>query len=210
MSAVFLHRLLGLCLVLTALAILVGGVFALTLPAVGEPLLTTWPVVSSEAFVTDLSDSPRHISAVIEQGTLRSESTDWVHGVWRLLDVAVVGALALILLEALRRIVGDLRADRPFGAAAEFRLRVTAACLAGLALWSAFSPLLWSAWLLEPGPGSGFMRSGWLTFTLRSGEQFHIWPDVSWGLAIAALICLVLGRVFAIGAELQHDSDEII
>lgn len=210
MSAVILHRLLGLCLVLTALAVLAAAAFSLTLPAVGEPLLTSWPVVSNEARMVYLSDAQPAVTAVIERGILRSESTDWGHALWRLLDVAVVGALMLVLFATLRRIVGDLRCGRPFGLAAEPRLRVSAACLAGLALWSALSPVLWAAWLLEPGPTAGFVRSGWLTFTLTSGERLHIWPEVNWGLGVAALICIVLGRVFAIGAGLQRDSDEIV
>jgi hypothetical protein len=210
MSAVLLHRFLGLCLLLAALAFLVATVLALALPTVGERLLTTWPVVIDTPRVVQVSDGPAPTALVIERGTLRSESSNPRHGLWRLLDVAVVGSLVLVLLEALRRMVGDLRCSRPFGAAAERRLRISAACLAGLALWSAMSPLVWSAWLLQPGPSAQFERSGWLTFTLSSGERWYIWPDVAWGLVVAALICLLLGRVFAIGAELQRDSDEII
>jgi hypothetical protein len=210
MSAVFLHRFLCLCLFLAALTLLVAAVLALTLPAVGERLLTTWPVVIDAPQVVELSEGTARATLVIERGTLRSESDSLRHGLWRLLDVAVVGALILVLLEALRRMVGDLRGGRPFGNAAERRLRISAGCLAGLAVWSAASPIVWAVWLLEPGPAAHFERSGWLTFALDSGERLHIWPDVAWGLLVAALICLVLGRVFAIGAELQRDSDEIV
>lgn len=210
MSAIFLHRLMGVCLALTATTVLVASVLALTLPIVDESLLTTWPIVSSDARSTHLSDSSSHVVAVIEHGTLRAESSSWTHGLWRLLDVAVVGAMILLLVEALRRMVGDLRRGRPFGSAAERRLRLSAACLAGLTLWNAVSPLLWFVWLLEPGPAADFERSGWLKLTLSSGERLQIGLNVEWGLVIAALICLVVGRVFAIGAELQRDTDEIV
>ena len=210
MSAILLHRLLGFFVVLSALGIAASGVFALTLPAVGEPMITTWPVVGSEVHSTHLSRSSPAAVAHFDRGTLVVESSSWAHAGWRLAGVLVVGGLILVVLETLRRTVGDVRNHRPFSIAAEKRLVLCAACLGGLALWSVLSPLLWSLYLLQPGPGSSFVRDGWMTFTNTDGEQLRIWLEVDWGLGAAALICVVLGRVFSIGAELQRDSDEII
>jgi len=210
MPAKYLRWLLTAALVLAVVQVIVAGAFAVGAPLVGQPLTTSWNIVSDQSREAPVAIDQGEAKARIYRGELLVEPTNWRASVLKLLDVALTGGLTVGALWLLRRFVDDIDRRRPFTPRGAARLRTIGLLILAIPLWQVIEALLWQGFLMsiiqkgDPTFLPVFAKAG------SGGETLRLIPQISLGLAFAGLIVMVVGEAFRAAAVLQRDSDEIV
>lgn len=200
---------LSAAIALATLLLAAALVIVVTAPLLGEPLLSTWSVAlaASEPLALNASGPAR---LQLDHGTLALVGGGgWMRAL-KLLDIAVLGALALSALVLLRRQAIDIRNGRPFGDHAAMRLRRIGCLLIAWPLWQALSAGLGQVWLFANAerlpPDINLLHS------LESGQAgaLRVLVEADLGAAVAGLVLLVFARAFAHGTSQRRDLEEIV
>lgn len=192
---------LAALLFIAAFAIVVGA------PLLGEPLHAAWSV----AGVADESSAQAGtVRLSLEQGSLVLSGVDGWLWALKVLDVVVMGLLALAVLVLLRRFALRIRDEHPFDDRAARRLQNIAWLMFGWTAWQALHSGLAQAWLFahatQVAPGLELLHS----LAPAQPGAVRILLDLDLAPAIAGLVLLVIARAFAHGIEQRRSLDEIV
>ncbi len=213
MTARSLYLLLTIALIIS-MAIAIGAtVIAIALPILDEMLLTTWTVaidVAPSQVITHYT--PPGTSWTIEpsQGVLSVGTTAWGLGVSRALNILVVWGIVVAIICYLRRVVGDVRSERPFNMNSAQYLKRAGYLLIGLPIWLFLEVFIRFYVFMPNATDVSEFRFTHIQLLTEGDAGISIYPDFNVGLLIAGLFIVVIARAFEIGIELQRDSDEII
>jgi len=202
---------LGATLTLSALLFAAAFVIAVAGPLLGEPLLSSWPAVQLPADEAPLS--PDGMAQFrFTQGVLQLLGGDgWLLAL-KAVDVLVVAALALAILELLRRFASGIRDGRPFGDHVARRLRCIAWLLIAWPLWQVLHAALAQAWLLAHAgrlaPDTVLLH----TFATAppGSPAVRLLVDADIGTAAAGIVLLVVAHAFAHGVAQRRDLEGIV
>lgn len=198
---------LNASIALTALLFVAAFAIVAVAPLAGEPLHATWSV----AGVVDESSAQAGVAQLsLEQGSLVLVGVhSWL---WALmmLDVVVMGLLALAVLVLLRRFALRIRDEQPFDDRAARRLQCIAWLMIAWTAWQALHSGLAQVWLLahstQVAPGIDLLHS----LAPAQPGAVRILVDLDLAPAIAGLVLLVIARAFAHGIEQRRSLDEIV
>lgn len=212
MTARSLYLLLTIALIIS-MAIAIGAtVIAIALPILEEMLLTTWTVAIDVAPSQVITQSTSGTSWTIEpsQGVLSVGTTAWELGVSRALNILVVWGIVVAIICYLRRVVGDVRSERPFNMNSAQCMKRAGYLLIGLPIWLFLEVLIRFYVFMPNATDVSEFRFTHIQLLTEADAGISIYPDFNFGLLIAGLFIVVIARAFEIGIELQRDSDEII
>jgi hypothetical protein len=210
MSSRVLSLLLSLALLLAILATLITGAFAIVAPMVGQPLETGFSVACADG-----PSSACSVSREAGPATLRLDRGDIVlpaatadATLLRIVDVALTGGFSIAVIWLLRRFSRDVAGGRPFTRTATRSLTWSATLLMVYPLWQMLRSGLWQLIVLARQPEGGPLIH---TFaTAHEASSLRLLPEFSAQLLLAGLILLVVARAFAVGVEVQRDSDAVV
>lgn len=212
MTARSLYFLLTLSLVISALIAVLTMVIAIALPILNEPLLTTWQVSYDPELYNSVIDPAPITAWSLEpsQGVLSVGTTAWELGVSRALNILVVWGIVVTIICNLRRVVGDVRSERPFNLNSAQYLKRAGYLLIALPIWLFLEVFIRFYVFMPDATDVAEFRFTHIRLLTEGSAGMNIYPDFNVGLLIAGVFVLVIARAFEIGIELQRDSDEII
>jgi hypothetical protein len=186
---------------LTAILIIVGVVSAmavfLTLPegkhiAIGEPQLE----ITSESLITNTERilPKKHGQAIIKVNKL--DMSIPVHLSLRMIVICIALIVAIyagLILEIIRKIIGDIEHNSPFNIKNISRVKRIGilVCFAPIFEW--FLHVIFSSWL------SGYLAIDGVRLVFESG--------LGWPVFLLGLIITVLGIAFEQGRKLQEENE---
>lgn len=205
-----LPRLLTVALILTCTATAVAAAFAIIAPLVGQPLITGFPVACVDAAnsVCALEREAGAAQLVLDRGEIVLPASSLDATVLRVVDVAITGGFAIVLIWLLRRFVRDAASGRPFTAGSTHSLARAGVLLMACPVWQLLRSALWQMSVIAH---QGEQVT--LIHTLAPAPDhaaLRLLPEFSPEAVIAGLILLVVSRAFGVGVEVQRDSDEVI
>lgn len=212
MTARSLYFLLTTSLVISALIAVLTMVIAIALPILNEPLLTTWQVSFDSDLNNSVIDPTLNAIWTLEpsQGVLSVGTTAWELGVGRALNILVVWGIVVAIICYLRRVVGDVRSERPFNMSSTQYLKRAGYLLIALPIWLFLEVFIRFYLFMPNATDVSEFRFTHIRLLTEADTTMSIYPDFNVGVLIAGLFILVIARAFEIGLELQRDSDEII
>ncbi|MHC9511975.1 DUF2975 domain-containing protein [Kangiella sp. M94] len=212
MTARSLYLLLTIALIIS-MAIAIGAtVVAVALPILNESLLTTWSVYIDVTPTQVFSYPASNTTWTIEpsQGVLSVGTTAWELGVSRALNILVLWGVIVTIICYLRRVVGDVRSERPFNLNSAQYLKKAGYLLIALPIWLFLEVFIRFYVFMPDATDVAEFRFTHIQVLTEGDAGMSIYPDFNVGLLIAGVFVLVIARAFEIGIELQRDSDEII
>ncbi len=210
MSARVLSILLSLALAAAVVMSAIALAFAVVAPLVGQPLDAGFSVACATPGAPPCSVEPGTDGArfTLHEGELTLTSSSLAATLLRVLDVALTGGFWIALTGLLRRFTRHASGGRPFTPATARQLTWTGLLLLAFPLWELIRSALWQLIVVMEQPLSGRLIH---TFTTAPApDAISLLPEFSPGLAVAGLVLLVIARAFAVGVEVQRDSDEIV
>jgi hypothetical protein len=203
-----------------ALVLVIAGT-TLGLPAVargaftGHAAQTTLPLriePASTNAVLDRTSGAQVGELVFEHATLKVRAGGIGYAALQALDIALTGALSLLILLLTLRLVGQLTSGRPFDRLAVRRLRSIGCSLIALNLWMwvrmlALPPVLLAA--INPTTG-GYRILPTIAKGIGGARNARVDSNLSLGLLAAGLLIMVLSEAFRVGAALREDSEAIV
>lgn len=187
-------------------------VFAIALPLLNEPLLTTWSVSIDSDQPLALANAMPNTAWTIEQnqGTLSVDTTAIGLGLSRALYILVLWGIIVAIIWYLRRVVDDVRHERPFNVRSSQYLKRAGYLLVALPLWLFIEEFVRFYIFVPNAMDISEYKFTHIQLLTESKAEVAIYPDFNIGILIAGLFVLVIAKAFEIGMELQRDSDEII
>ncbi|MEH6663507.1 MAG: hypothetical protein V7678_01540 [Brevundimonas sp.] len=210
MSARILSAFLSCALVAAVALSGLALAFALIGPLAGQPLDTGFAVACETSAASSCAQVIGGDGArlVLDHGSLALSAPSLEATVLRAVDTILTGGFWIALIALLRRFTLHVSGGRPFAVEAPRQLTWAGGLMLVFPLWELARSALWQAIVLSRQPDSGP-----LVHTLAAAHPsgaVRLLPEVSPGLALAGLVLLVIARAFAIGVEVQRDSDEVV
>ncbi len=198
MTARSLHFLLTFSLVIAILVTAFTMVFAIALPIVNEPLVTTWPVsIDAAQIETGLYTAPNTPWTIEQtQGVLSVETTALSLGLSRALNILLVWGMVIAIIWYLRQVVGDVQNERPFGQSSAQHLKKAGYLLIALSVWLSFEVFIRFYLFMPNALDVSDYKFTHIRLLTESDAGVSIYPDFQIGFLVAGLFILVIANAF--------------
>lgn len=213
MSARHLCWLLNALLVLAAVWLAVAGAILLVAPRVGEPLITSWTVITHGSGLEvplNPSSGIQNAQLALNSGELIVQFDTWPSWLLRLVDYGVMSVLILGVLWLLRGFATDVHNHMPFGPKSSVRLRWIGWLLIAFPLWQLIQGALWEVLVLTQLTPAQEGVSLVSSLGRADTGDLQLQPVINPGFAVAGLILLAVAEAFRVGISLREDSEEIV
>ena len=215
MTVRLLRALLWTAMILVGGGMLIGLGSVLQGASAGGAAQTTLPLRIDPAHSSDVlgrASGDRVGQLILDRGTLQVRAGGTGYAALQAVDILLTGALWLLILLLMLRLVRQFSAGTPFDGRAVRRLRMIGFSMIALNCWMwlrmiALPPVL----LASLNPISGDYRI-LPTVAQGIGGLRNARVDTSFGIGLlaAGLLILVLSEAFRIGANLREDSESIV
>ncbi|HVI97664.1 MAG TPA: DUF2975 domain-containing protein [Sphingomonas sp.] len=210
----WLEHLLSLGIGLVALGVGVGAAFFLVALVNGEPMQTTLPLAfaGAAAHPVTLADSGQAVGTMIaDHGSLTVRAGGALYLLGQGLDIAITGALMLVILYRLRRLVAAIGDGRPFAADNIRSLRITGWSLIALNLWMWLRMLVLPLMLIpELRLGGGWTLLPAIARAAPGVQAARIDAHLPVWLLVVGAIVLVLAEAFRQGGALRDENEAFV
>jgi hypothetical protein len=210
----WLEHLLSLGIGLVALGVAVGAALFFSALFSGEPMQTTLPLAFGRAAAHPvmLAGTDQAVGTVVaDHGTLNVRAGGVLYLLGQGFDIALTGALMLLILYRLRRLVAAIGGGQPFAGDNVRSLRITGWGLIMLNLWMWLRMLVLPLLLIpELRLGNGWQLLPAISRAAPGVHAVRIDADLPVWLLVVGAVVLVFAEAFRQGRALREENEAFV